>query len=192
MLLTADPQSMPSRDVNTAFTSQIVAKVVDDSGNPVGGQLVNFSLSGVSYDGIYRINSTPKLETYSAMTDSYDGEAVVLFDPGAFTLNITDPLYTNKATGRCYVNAEWTNPNGTPTNRSVALSWKNYPYLMSIPVTTIAVNVSDTVDVTLILKGDGYALQPPPVDVVLVTDLSGSMVKIPSHPKPSYREQKQH
>ena len=35
--------------------------------------------------------------------------------------------------------------------------------------------VNDTVDVTVMLKGDGWALQPKPVDAVLVTDVSGSM-----------------
>jgi hypothetical protein len=37
--------------------------------------------------------------------------------------------------------------------------------------------MNDTVDVTIRLKGDGYELQPDPIDVVLCTDRSGSMLK---------------
>ena len=39
---------------------------------------------------------------------------------------------------------------------------------------TIAVN--STVDVTIDFIGDGWALQPHPIDVVLCTDRSGSML----------------
>jgi len=178
MELTANPESMPSRDVKPTFTSIISAKVVDDSGNPVAGQTVNFSLpsSSITYGETYTINSSPKLESYSDITDS-DGQATVLFDPGSFTTYIYDKHYDPTATGHCYVNANWTNPTThIVENRSVVLSWENYPYLsITTSVNPTIVNVSDTVDVTITLKGDGFALQPPPVDVVLVTDLSGSM-----------------
>jgi len=35
--------------------------------------------------------------------------------------------------------------------------------------------VNDTVDVKVQIIGDGWALQPKPIDVILVIDVSGSM-----------------
>ncbi|MDN7025480.1 VWA domain-containing protein, partial [Methanoculleus sp. FWC-SCC1] len=52
----------------------------------------------------------------------------------------------------------------------------NYPYLSvetSVSPETVAVN--GTIDTTIRLRGDGWALQPDPIDVVLVIDRSGSM-----------------
>jgi len=46
---------------------------------------------------------------------------------------------------------------------------------------TVFVNITNLIsnrtDVTIRLKGDGYALQPDPIDVALVIDTSGSMTK---------------
>ncbi|MDN7026247.1 VWA domain-containing protein, partial [Methanoculleus sp. FWC-SCC1] len=52
----------------------------------------------------------------------------------------------------------------------------NYPYLSvetSVSPETVAVN--GTIDTTIRLRGDGWALQPDPIDVMLVIDRSGSM-----------------
>ena len=180
MLLTADPQSMPSWDVPSKTKSTIVARVVDDSGDPVPGIPVNFSISEVTYAEVYHIVNPPLLEKNSEVTN-IDGEAIVKFVPAEFSTNTSDkdPLhpFDATATGYCYVNATWTNAtSGKETNRSIALTWKNYPYIsVETDVNPKLVNVSDTVDITLKLRGDGYALQPPPVDAVLVTDISGSM-----------------
>ncbi|MEN6487769.1 MAG: vWA domain-containing protein, partial [Smithella sp.] len=38
------------------------------------------------------------------------------------------------------------------------------------------VEINETVDITVLLKGDGWALQPKPIDVILTTDRSGSML----------------
>ena len=40
----------------------------------------------------------------------------------------------------------------------------------------MTVETGKTVEVTIRLKGDGYALQPKPISVMLVTDRSGTMV----------------
>jgi len=54
----------------------------------------------------------------------------------------------------------------------------NYPYLsVETEVSPATIGMNDTVDVTIRLKGDGYELQPDPIDVVLCTDRSGSMLK---------------
>ena len=45
----ANPQTMPSRDVNSDIYSNISVKVVDEGGNGVNGETVNFSLSNINY-----------------------------------------------------------------------------------------------------------------------------------------------
>jgi hypothetical protein len=43
-------------------------------------------------------------------------------------------------------------------------------------VTPLTVKVNETVDVTVLVTGDGWALQPKPIDVLLLSDRSGSML----------------
>jgi Mg-chelatase subunit ChlD len=172
MLLTANPESMPSRDVDSSFKSEVRSKVVDINGNGAPNQIVTFSLGPASYLETYTITDTPSLDSTSAVTDS-DGYATVYFRPGGFTPSWGDPQYDDTATGRCTVTAKW---NNTPQN--LTLIWKNYPYLSAETlVSPNVVNVTDNVTVTLRLKGDGWALQPKPIDVVLCTDRSGSMLQ---------------
>ena len=60
--------------------------------------------------------------------------------------------------------------------QSVLLTWKNYPYLSAYTsVSPPMVPVNGTVNVTVKLTGDGWALQPNPIDAVLLIDRSGSM-----------------
>jgi len=171
-ILTASPETMPSRDKVPAFTSQIKSKVMDIKGNRVAGENVMFTLGPVTYDGTYNttFTSDPIFSPVSAITDT-DGYAIVPFQPGGFSTNQTDLNYNPTSTGHAVVNAMW---NGTSKN--ILLTWKNYPYLSvetEVDPPTVAVN--GTVDVTIRLKGDGWALMPDPIDVVLVTDVSGSM-----------------
>ena len=60
MLLTANPETMPSLDVKSDMVADIRAKVMDISGNPVAGQVVTFSLGAPSYDGTYNITGLPR------------------------------------------------------------------------------------------------------------------------------------
>lgn len=173
MLVTANPETMASLDVDPTIRADIRAKVMDVKGNPVTGETVTFSLGTPTYDDpAYVRTAEPELVTTTATTNN-DGFAVVQFKPGGFTLDKRDPLYSSQATGHCIVTANW---NGVL--QTVQLTWKNYPYLSvqtSVNPSTVAVN--DTVDVTIRLKGDGWALQPDPIDVILCTDRSGSMMK---------------
>ncbi|MDD4255656.1 MAG: Ig-like domain-containing protein [Methanofollis sp.] len=170
MLLSANPQSMPSRDVKDDMAAEIRAKVMDEKGNPVFGETVTFSLSNIDTAG-YSATASPELVEMSATTDG-DGYAVVHFRPGAFTRDRNDPAYSNTATGTCEVVAVWGD-----VSRTLPLTWKNYPYLsVSTSVDPETVEVNGTVNVTLALKGDGWALQPDPIDVVLAIDRSGSML----------------
>ncbi|WP_342679810.1 Ig-like domain-containing protein [Methanofollis sp. UBA420] len=174
MVLSANPQSMPSRDVKDDMTAEVRAKVLDEKGNPVEGEMVTFSLSSINTAG-YTATASPELVETSATTDK-NGYAVVHFRPGAFTRDHNDPAYSGTATGTCDVAAVWGDVSHT-----LSLTWKNYPYLsVSTSVDPETVEVNGTVNVTLALKGDGWALQPDPIDVVLVVDRSGSMARTDS------------
>jgi uncharacterized GH25 family protein len=169
MLLSANPQSMPSRDVDLASVSTIRAKVIDEKGNPVQGEDVTFSIQNINV-GDFVQTRDPTIAEASAKTDD-DGYASVRFYPGAFITDRKDPKWSGSARGGCDVVATW---NGT--TRTIPVTWENYPYLsVETEVVPGTVNVTDTVDVTVRLRGDGWALQPDPIDVVLVMDRSGSM-----------------
>jgi hypothetical protein len=171
--LTANPDTMPSQDANPSFTSNIIATVADISGNAVAGETVNFTLENITYDGLipseYNVTADPNLLSSSAITDVY-GRAAVQFKPGSFT-TIGNLGYNSSATGHSNVNATWKN-----SSKKVPITWKNYPYLsVSTKVTPLTVEINKTIDVTIEFKGDGWAIQSKPVDVILLIDNSGSM-----------------
>jgi hypothetical protein len=169
MLLSASPQSLPSLDVNPSVTSTIHAKVIDEKGNPVAGEVVDFTISQIE-TGAFHQTQPPVLIAGPATTDE-NGHAVVGFRPGAFTTDPGDSGYSEMASGRCTVTATW----GSLT-RNIVLTWKNFPYLsVEAGVTPETVQVGETVDVTVRVRGDGWALRPDPIDAVLVMDRSGSM-----------------
>jgi hypothetical protein len=101
-----------------------------------------------------------------------DGYADVTFRPGAFTKDRNDPKYSYTAEGSAIVQATWRDITHT-----IELQYKNYPFLsvdaFAEPKT---LEVNDSVNITIRLKGDGWALQQAPIDVVLLTDRSGSML----------------
>ena len=103
------------------------------------------------------------------------GYATVNLYPSAYATK-TEPGFKEAVTGSGLVTAAWTDPDGHVNQRDVKVTWKNYPYLSAIvAVTPQQVKVGDTVDISIKLNGDGWALVPNPANVVLVTDLSGSM-----------------
>ncbi|MGB7807317.1 MAG: Ig-like domain-containing protein [Methanoregula sp.] len=177
--LSADPQTMASLDANPYSTANVTAQVTDGYGNPVSGQQVTFKLGTPSYDlTTDNITAQPKLSSLSAQTDS-NGNAIVQFIPGGFSNATLTPYYNPLATGTCPVTATW---NGTTQN--VVLTWKNYPYLSAYTsVSPPMVAVNGTVNVTVKLTGDGWALQPNPIDAVLLMDRSGSMSTMMSNGK---------
>lgn len=178
---TANPDSMASRDVDEWEPAMLMAKVIDENGNPVEGETVTFSLGTPVYESSpYPPVRTmePELVNTSAVTNS-DGFAIVYFNPGAFTLNWTDNFYDDTASGSVIAYANWANiTRGKNVTQNVVLSWKNYPYLsIETEVSPQTVNVTGTVNVKVSLKGDGWALRPKPIDAVFCTDRSGSMLK---------------
>ena len=185
MLLTASPQTMASLDVNPAMVGQVIAKVIDERGNPVKGETVTFWI-GNSDSGIFPRTKEPAIGSGPVTTTSIgapipvlsdeNGQAILDYYPGAFP---TSPLvagYSPTAQGTTTVNASWVGPDG-PVNRSIDLSYKNYPFLsVYTEVNPKTVQTGGLVDVSVRLKGDGWALQPKPIDVVLCTDRSATML----------------
>ncbi|PKL58793.1 MAG: hypothetical protein CVV34_00930, partial [Methanomicrobiales archaeon HGW-Methanomicrobiales-5] len=114
-------------------------------------------------------SSTSTLLTTSAVTDS-DGYATVRFYPSSYA-TVNEVGYKQAVTGTAIVTVTW-NDN----QKDEPVTWKNYPYLSAVvSVEPPQVKVGDTVDVSLKLNGDGWALYRYPVDVDLVMDRSGSM-----------------
>jgi len=171
MVLMASPESMGSFDTDATIRSEITAEVTDIKGNPVRDEVVTFSLGTPVYaQSTYVITSQPELESTTAVTDN-NGYAVVRFKPGGFTRNKSEIFYDPQATGQVTATATWTN-----VSQNILLTWKNYPYLsVETSANPVTIPVNGTIDLTVKLKGDGWALQPDPIDVVLVIDRSGSM-----------------
>ncbi len=176
LLLSTCPETMPSRDVPGSTPAVIRAKVVDQYSNPVAGEVVSFSILNVAVEP-YNQTAPPSLSAASATTDAF-GIASVEFLPGAFTIEYGAPDYSPTATGTCEVVAKW---NGI--ERPVTLTWMNYPYLsVETHVAPETVTVNETVDVTIRLRGDGWAMKPDPIDVVLCIDRADTMVSdYPDH-----------
>ncbi|HUU75788.1 MAG TPA: Ig-like domain-containing protein, partial [Methanoregulaceae archaeon] len=179
MQFTVVPESMPSRDVEGWAPALLMAKVIDENGNPVEGEEVTFSLGTPVYEETYNVTMDPELVSETVISNS-DGYAISYFNPGAFSVDWQDPLiYDDTATGTIPITAVWENvTRGKYSSQTLAVSWKNYPYLsLETFVSPQTVNVTGIIDVLIRLKGDGWALHPKPIDVVLCTDRSGSMLR---------------
>ncbi|WP_048110705.1 Ig-like domain-containing protein [Methanoregula formicica] len=180
LLFTANPQSMASLDVDSTTRAILQARVVDAKGNPVKNEKVYFSLGTTTYDAVYIGATDPVLAVgpTEAVLVGDDGYATTEFSPGAFAAE-GQPGFDPTATGQVVVTARWTNTAGTITkSRDILLVWKNYPYLSTYSsMKCDNAHVGDELNLTIQLKGDGIALKPNPIDVVLTTDRSGSMMK---------------
>ncbi|MDD1655451.1 MAG: VWA domain-containing protein, partial [Methanomicrobiales archaeon] len=184
MILTASPQTMASLDANQGMVGRVIAKVIDEKGNPVMGETVSFQMEKsesdpnhrtwepeIEYDGI-RTNETKFI--IPVPTD-VDGLAVLRFYPGKFPLP-TEDNYDPNSQGTVMISAAWGGKKGDVV-RTIELSYKNYPFLsVYTDVIPKTVQVGGNVDVSVLLKGDGWALQPKPIEVVLLTDRSGTML----------------
>ncbi|MFA6331967.1 MAG: VWA domain-containing protein [Methanoregula sp.] len=179
LIFIANPQSMASLDADKTTRAVLQARVIDQKGNPVKGEMVYFSNTTPTYDGTYVVTTEPALAVNPdvAVLVGDDGYATTEFSPGAFAVYGVEG-YNPVATGTIVVTATWTNPGGTITKtRDITLVWKNYPYLSTYSFADCNnAHVGDKLNLTIQLKGDGAALKPDPIDVVLVTDRSGSMM----------------
>ncbi|MDD5419412.1 MAG: VWA domain-containing protein, partial [Methanomicrobiaceae archaeon] len=174
MLLSASPQTMPSQEIDGSLRSSVRAKVIDVKGNPVEGEEVSFRIENVHISsGTQDLPSNMTKgnvtvlpgSTVTAATNEY-GYAIVEFQPGSFTEEGI------AATAGCDLVATWED-----VTRTIHLSWMNFPYLsVRTEVDRERVSTGESVNVTVTLVGDGYMLQPDPIDVILCTDRSGSML----------------
>ena len=148
--LTANPQSVTSLDVDPTSKAIVQAKVVDIKGNPVTGELVRFSLGTPSYPGgpYFNMTSGPSLSALTANVSG--GFATINFYPGAFA-GYADPGYNATATGQVDLTASWwNNQTSAYVNRTVTLTWKNYPYLStSASAACTNVKVGDKINLTI-------------------------------------------
>ena len=181
LVLTADPQSMASLDINGKSVSNVKGQVVDNLGNPVPGQTVNFRFISMT-NGTTILTQLPNL-TYGASTTSAlfteipvvtdpSGYATLQFYPGAFTTDKSSPGYNAAETGKVIVRATC-----DQKTKEVNLSYRNYNYVSVVSnVTPDSVPRGGIVNVTITITGDGVTLQPEPVNVVIVMDQSASML----------------
>ena len=168
MVIAITPQTMASREIKPTEQAFVRATVFDNWGNPAQGEQVNFSLGTASH-GTYNLTAEPQLSSSTATTDK-DGNAIVLFYPGSFA-NRTDPSYSGSSTGSVVITATW----NTISNPVTAV-WKNYPYL-SIDSSVVPPNikVNETIDITINVTGNGYAMGGKPVTVILDEDCTSNM-----------------
>ncbi|MGA2935433.1 MAG: VWA domain-containing protein [Methanomicrobiales archaeon] len=188
MLLTASPQTMASSDVNPNMVGDVIAKVIDARGNPVKGQTVTFRIeknvsspyiqTNATAIGSGGVKTSNINDPISVITDE-DGQAILDYYPGGFTTDEKNPGWSATAEGTTTVNATWVDSlTGTVTVvRFIDLSYKNYPFLsVYTEVSPKTVQVGGYVNVSVRLVGDGWALWPKPIDVVLCTDRSATML----------------
>jgi hypothetical protein len=174
MVVTANPQMIPSRDVptNPPVTGKIIAKIMDVMGNPSENENVTFTISGYTNSTVLTKLPSFSSSTYLAVksnTTNSDGNAIVDFYPGEFP--ISGSKYSANATGTATVIATWAGKS-----MPITVTFKNYPYLrVETSVNPAVVNLSSTFDVDIKLIGDGWMLQSKDIDVMLVFDKSGSM-----------------
>jgi hypothetical protein len=184
MILTASPQTMASREVNQNMVASVIAKVIDEKGNPVRGQTVTFKIKNVDFATFTKVGD-PEIESNGVMTavigapipvlTNEDGQAILYFYPGSFP-KYTEPGFNENSQGAAIINATWAGPNGDVI-RDISLSYKNYPFLsVYTDVIPKTVQLGGAVDVSVRLVGDGWALQPKPIDVILLTDRSATML----------------
>jgi len=181
LVLTADPESMASLDVPESIPATLYATVLDDVGNPVPNETVTFTL--MSYTNTTVLTSRPSFSSSSYVTsatrntvfdptytEGVNGIANLTFYPGKFPVSGAS-YYCQTASGTATIKAQWSDKSKT-----IVLSFKNYPYLsVKTSVDPAVVEPGGFFDVHLQLIGDGWMLQPYPINVSLCTDRSGSM-----------------
>jgi hypothetical protein len=180
MVLAITPQVLASREIPTYQPAQVVGKVTDFVGNPVSGETVTFEFTApVNFPADVPVTGAPSFSSTSVVTKinattNGDGNAIVYFYPGSFTIQQSDPHYSDKASGSSFVSATWkSNPSINPPIR---VEWKNYPYLtVSVNATPQTVKVNDTVNVSINVRGDGYMMQQRPITVILDLESTSNM-----------------
>jgi len=174
--LTATWVVMPSQEVKSGFVAAITARTLDSEGTPIPNQNLNFTIANPEYPDSQVM--PPQIEARAET--SADGKAISLFTPGTFASE-GEAGYNAYSNGACDVIASW-DTGGHVVREKIRLKWKNYPYISveteAHPDIIDLDSEGETVDtdITVRLKGDGWATGIKPIDVMLCTDRSGSML----------------
>ena len=177
MVLTANPQFIPSWDVPGENTASIKAIVMDRYGNPVKDETVVLQIIPGTWDYEYDSGLGPQWRDYGDSSiilttapheSPVDSYASADLRPGFFP-GLGDPPEHDS----CIVTAQW---DGYPT-QSVIVNWTNVPFLsITTNVEPAVVSWNETLTINIMVVGNGYALHPKAIDVSLCTDRSGSML----------------
>jgi hypothetical protein len=172
------PQLMASRDVEGRenVSGIVTVKVYDYFGQPKADETVTVYIDYSSMQNSTYLTKLPMLTgnvtSPIVVTTDENGVATVQFYPGAFPTE-KDNGYDESASGSVYVRAKWDDRS----ERSVQMSYKNYPYLKAVAsIDSDRCVVNETLNYTLTLLGDGY-MSGGPADVVLLENRAGTMLK---------------
>lgn len=169
LIITANPNSIMSLDVLPESKSLISAVVTDKYGIGSPGENVHFSVGGIWYDPSDSnvTSGLPYTAPVEIATDS-DGYAISYFIPSGFTKDQNATNYYTSVTGHANIYANWTDSHGTLISKTTPIQWKNSPY---ISVYTFISNntlvAGQEVQISLLVKADGPALESRPIDVIL-------------------------
>jgi hypothetical protein len=172
----ANPFTLASRDVNQNSSALILARVMDDMGRSIPGEVVHFLITADDSNTPQKLDSSfdPADDTNRSITvtTNADGYAIVVFYPGSFPM-VGEDGYNPSATGSANIKVTW---DDEPA-KYVTISYMNFPYIRAETfVDPPTAEVNETVNITIQLIGEGYAPYAP-VDAVLCTNRGESMLK---------------
>jgi hypothetical protein len=164
--LSANPNVIASLEANPTSISTVYVRLLDGMGLPVRGKNVQFNfIEGRMGNSTILLqppsfNDSTYITTTSVVSDAF-GFATVYVYPGRFPSR-DEFGYEEDATGWVDISAKWGN-----IQKETTVIYKNYPFLrVQTSVEPDTVNVTEPVDITIQLIGDGYAPYKP-IDLVL-------------------------
>jgi hypothetical protein len=175
MGLTALPDNMPSLDLSPTMNSSVQVKITDMKGVPVSGLPVRFTINHGDYTNTTQTTppylETPGTNSLNETTDDL-GYAIVRFMPGTF-IGPSDVGFYQDASANCTIQAEW---GGITKTKN--LSWFHKPFIsVWTNVSSSNVSINETVDVTIQVRGEGFASSVrEPIDAILTTSRARSML----------------
>lgn len=169
LIITANPNSIMSLDVSSDSKSLINAIVTDKYGRGSPDQNVHFLVEDIWYDPTDSnvTSALPHTTPVEVSTDS-NGYAISYFIPSGFTTDHNTTNYYTSVTGHANLRVNWTDSHGTYISKTTPIQWKNSPYISvytSISNNTLV--AGQEVQVSILVKADGPALESRPIDTIL-------------------------
>jgi hypothetical protein len=170
MTLFVTPNSMGSLDYMPGTTADVLVRVRDDLGNPLGGQNIDLTIGSCTRSANWTVDPSLGVSgglSLSGVTDS-NGEFRTLFIPGTM-------IPYSDWQESCELQAVWIdNPSYPP--QSQTLAWANHMYLsIETNVTQSTVKIGEYIDVTLNVSVRGLPGQAGPLTVVMDQDATSNM-----------------